>query len=1070
MPKKEWIQKVLVIGSGPIVIGQAAEFDYAGTQACRVLKEEGIEVVLVNSNPATIMTDTDIADRVYLEPLNCETIERILQKEHPDSLLASLGGQTGLNLAMELDERGILEKYGVKLLGTNIASIRRAEDREEFKDMMLSIGEPCIDSVIVHDVQASVDFANEIGYPVIVRPAYTLGGTGGGLADDEEELREICADGLRASRVHQNLIERSVAGWKEIEYEVIRDGAGNCITVCNMENFDPVGVHTGDSIVVAPSQTLRDVEHQMLRTAAINIISALGIEGGCNVQYALSPDSMQYYVIEVNPRVSRSSALASKATGYPIAKVTTRIALGYTLDEIVNGVTGETYACAEPTLDYCVLKFPRWPFDKFVYADKRIGTKMKATGEIMAIGTNFESALLKAVRSLEMGFDSLVSPALEQLSDEEIERRLHEINTERSFVVAEALRRGVSMEHVHEITKIDLWFLRKVQKIVLKEQELRAMKAEELTKETLLAVKKLGFADKAIARWLNVSEEEIRGLRQKLGVLPAFRMVDTCGGEFAAVSPYFYSTYGAETEAENSGRKTVVVLGSGPIRIGQGIEFDYCSVHCVWALKKAGFDTVIINNNPETVSTDFDTSDRLYFEPLTAEDVWNVLEIERPVGVVCQFGGQTAIKLAKFVKQAGYPILGTDLSDIDAAEDRELFNELLSSLSIPQPSGTTVFTEEEAVAAAEQLGYPVLVRPSYVLGGQGMEIAYDEQSIREYMKIINLNVQEHPILVDKYLLGQEIEVDAICDGEDVLIPGIMEHIERAGIHSGDSISVYPPQTLAPRIQRMVTDYTVRIARALHVKGLVNIQFIQHAGDLYIIEVNPRSSRTIPYISKVTGIPLVELGVRASLGEKVPTFGFGTGLYPPAPSIAVKMPVFSFEKLPEVEVSLGPEMKSTGEVLGLAKTAEEAYLKGFQSTKMLIPQEGGVLLSISRHDKQEVLGLAERLDQMGFDLYATAGTANHLNHNYIAASKVPKPSEDHEALSKLLDSGKIKLIITTPTHGRDPQRDGFRLRRMAVEYGVPCITSLDTATLLVKCVKLSKQGREVEALGLHELIL
>ncbi|WP_102411985.1 carbamoyl-phosphate synthase large subunit [Beduinella massiliensis] len=1070
MPKKEWIQKVLVIGSGPIVIGQAAEFDYAGTQACRVLKEEGIEVVLVNSNPATIMTDTDIADRVYLEPLNCETIERILQKERPDSLLASLGGQTGLNLAMELDERGILEKYGVKLLGTNIASIRRAEDREEFKDMMLSIGEPCIDSVIVHDVQASVDFANEIGYPVIVRPAYTLGGTGGGLADDEEELREICADGLRASRVHQNLIERSVAGWKEIEYEVIRDGAGNCITVCNMENFDPVGVHTGDSIVVAPSQTLRDVEHQMLRTAAINIISALGIEGGCNVQYALSPDSMQYYVIEVNPRVSRSSALASKATGYPIAKVTTRIALGYTLDEIVNGVTGETYACAEPTLDYCVLKFPRWPFDKFVYADKRIGTKMKATGEIMAIGTNFESALLKAVRSLEMGFDSLVSPALEQLSDEEIERRLHEINTERSFVVAEALRRGVSMEHIHEITKIDLWFLRKVQKIVLKEQELRSMKAEELTKETLLAVKKMGFADKAIARWLNVSEDEIRSLRRKLDVLPAFRMVDTCGGEFAAVSPYFYSTYGAETEAEYSGRKTVVVLGSGPIRIGQGIEFDYCSVHCVWALKKAGFDTVIINNNPETVSTDFDTSDRLYFEPLTAEDVWNVLEIERPVGVVCQFGGQTAIKLAKFVKQAGYPILGTDLSDIDAAEDRELFNELLSSLSIPQPSGTTVFTAEEAVAAAERLGYPVLVRPSYVLGGQGMEIAYDEQSIREYMKIINLNVQEHPILVDKYLLGQEIEVDAICDGEDVLIPGIMEHIERAGIHSGDSISVYPPQTLAPRIQRMVTDYTVRIARALHVKGLVNIQFIQHAGDLYIIEVNPRSSRTIPYISKVTGIPLVELGVRASLGEKVPTFGFGTGLYPPAPSIAVKMPVFSFEKLPEVEVSLGPEMKSTGEVLGLAKTAEEAYLKGFQSTKMLIPQEGGVLLSISRHDKQEVLGLAERLDQMGFDLYATAGTANHLNHNYIAASKVPKPSEDHEALSKLLDSGKIKLIITTPTHGRAPQRDGFRLRRMAVEYGVPCITSLDTATLLVKCVKLSKQGREVEALGLHELIL
>ena len=1070
MPKKEWIKKVLVIGSGPIIIGQAAEFDYAGTQACRVLKEEGVEVVLVNSNPATIMTDTDIADKVYLEPLTCETIERILKKERPDSLLASLGGQTGLNLAMELDERGILDKYGVKLLGTNIASIRRAEDREEFKEMMLSIGEPCIESVIVHDVQASVDFANQIGYPVIVRPAYTLGGTGGGLAADEEQLREICADGLRASRVHQNLIERSVAGWKEIEYEVIRDGAGNCITVCNMENFDPVGVHTGDSIVVAPSQTLRDVEHQMLRSAAINIISALGIEGGCNVQYALSPDSLEYYVIEVNPRVSRSSALASKATGYPIAKVTTRIALGYTLDEIVNGVTGETYACAEPTLDYCVLKFPRWPFDKFVYADKRIGTKMKATGEIMAIGVNFESALLKAVRSLEMGFDSLVSPALERLPDEEIERRLHEINTERSFVVAEALRRGTSIEHIHGITKIDLWFLRKVQKIVLEEQALRAMKPADLTRERMLKVKKMGFADKAIARFLGMEETDVRALRKEMDVLPAFRMVDTCGGEFAAVSPYFYSVYGAQTEAENSGRKTVVVLGSGPIRIGQGIEFDYCSVHCVWALKKAGFDTVIINNNPETVSTDFDTSDRLYFEPLTAEDVWNVLEVERPVGVVCQFGGQTAIKLAKYVKQAGYPILGTDLKDIDAAEDRELFNELLAALSIPQPSGTTVFTAEEAVQAAERLGYPVLVRPSYVLGGQGMEIAYDEQSIREYMQIINLNVQEHPILVDKYLLGREIEVDAICDGEDVLIPGIMEHVERAGIHSGDSISVYPPQTLSPRTQRLLTDYTTRIARALHVKGLVNIQFIQHAGDLYVIEVNPRSSRTIPYISKVTGIPLVELGVRASLGERVGSFGFGTGLYPPAPNVAVKMPVFSFEKLPEVEVSLGPEMKSTGEVLGLAKTAEEAYLKGFQSTKMLIPQEGGVLLSIARHDKQEVLALAEQLDQMGFDLYATAGTANHLNRNFIAASKVPKPSEDHEQLGKLLDSGKIRLIITTPTHGRDPQRDGFRLCRMAVEYGVPCITSLDTAKLLVRCVKLERQGREVEPLGLHELIL
>ncbi len=1073
MPKKEWIRKVLDIASGPIVIGQAAEFDYAGTQACRVLKEEGIEVVLVNSNPATIMTDTDIADRVYLEPLTVGSLEKIIARERPDSLLASLGGQTGLNLAMELDERGILAQYHVQLLGTKIESIRRAEDREEFKDTMLAIGEPCIDSVIVHDVQASVDFANQYGYPVIVRPAYTLGGTGGGIADDEQKLREICADGLRSSRVHENLIERSVAGWKEIEYEVIRDGAGNCITVCNMENFDPVGVHTGDSIVVAPSQTLRDPEHQMLRSASLNIISALGIEGGCNVQYALSPDSMRYYVIEVNPRVSRSSALASKATGYPIAKVTTRIALGYTLDEIINGVTGETYACAEPTLDYVVLKFPRWPFDKFVYADKHIGTKMKATGEIMSIGLNFESALLKAVRSLEMGRDCLATPALEKLPDEEIECLLHEIDTERLFVVAEALRRGVSIEHIHGITMIDIWFLKKVQNIVHMESELRALgSAQGLTRELLLTVKRMGMADRAIARFVGSTEGDIRALRERMGVRASFRMVDTCGGEFAAVSPYFYSAYGVATEAKSSVNKTVVVLGSGPIRIGQGIEFDYCSVHCVWALKRAGFDTVIINNNPETVSTDFDTSDRLYFEPLTPEDVVNVLEIEKPVGVVCQFGGQTAIKLAKAVRDAGYTILGTDLGGIDTAEDRELFNELLSRLHIPQPKGMTVFTADEAAKAAAALGYPVLVRPSYVLGGQGMEIAYDEKHIREYMSIINMNEQEHPILVDKYLLGREIEVDAICDGENVLIPGIMEHIERAGIHSGDSISVYPPQHLAPRIQRMVTEYTINVARSLHVRGLVNIQFIEYAGDLYIIEVNPRSSRTVPYISKVTGIPIVELGVRASLGEKVPQMGFGTGLYPPSPTVAVKMPVFSFEKLPEVEVSLGPEMKSTGEALGLAETAEEAYLKGFASTKTAIPhpEEGGVLFSIADHDKHEALELAETLAALGFEIYATSGTAHMFNYNYVGAQSVPRPGEDTDALAKLLDSGKIRLIITTPTHGRDPQRAGFRLRRMAVEYGVPCITSIDTARLLISCVKLGKKAEDVPPLGLHDLIL
>ena len=1073
MPKKDWIRKVLVIGSGPIVIGQAAEFDYAGTQACRVLKEEGLEVVLVNSNPATIMTDTDIADKVYLEPLTVESIERIIARERPDSLLAGLGGQTGLNMAMELDECGILEKYNVKLLGTKIDAIRRAEDREDFKNMMLEIGEPCIDSVIVHDVQPAVDFANEHGYPVIVRPAYTLGGTGGGFAANEKQLREICADGLRSSRVHENLIEKSVAGWKEIEYEVIRDGAGNCITVCNMENFDPVGVHTGDSIVVAPTQTLRAEEAYMLRHASLNIISALGIEGGCNVQFALDPESMRYYVIEVNPRVSRSSALASKATGYPIAKVTTRIALGYTLDEIANGVTGCTYACAEPTVDYIVLKFPRWPFDKFVYADKRIGTKMKATGEIMAIGTNFESALLKAVRSLETGMDSLCVPALEALSDEELKERLHEINTDRSFVAAECLRRGMGIEYVHDVTHIDIWFLQKILNIVEMEQALRLLgSADKLERGMLMDAKRMGMCDRAIARFVGSEELHIREMRKAMNILPAFCKVDTCGGEFEAVSPYFYSVYGGTTEAFPSERKTVVVLGSGPIRIGQGIEFDYCSVHCVWALKRAGYETVIINNNPETVSTDFDTADRLYFEPLTPEDVWNILEIERPAGVVCQFGGQTAIKLAKAVHQAGYPILGTDLADIDAAEDRELFNQLLNSLGIPQPKGTTVFTADEAVAAANTLGYPVLVRPSYVLGGQGMEIAYDEKHIREYMDIINLNVQEHPILVDKYLLGREIEVDAICDGENVLIPGIMEHIERAGIHSGDSISVYPPQHLAPRIQRMVADYTINIARSLHVKGLVNIQFIEYAGDNYINEDNPPSSRTVPYISKVTGIPIVELGVRASLGEKVPSMGFGTGLYPPAPTVAVKMPVFSFEKLNEVEVALGPEMKSTGEALGLAETAEEAYLKGFASTKMAIPrpEEGGVLFAIADHDKREAIELAETFAALGFDIYATSGTAHVLNHNYVGAQPVPRPGEDTDALAKLFDSGKIRLIITTPTHGRDPMRPGFRLRRMAVEYGIACITSIDTARLLMKCVKMGDKAKEVQPLGLHDLVL
>ena len=1030
MPKKEWIQKVLVIGSGPIVIGQAAEFDYAGTQACRVLKEEGIEVVLVNSNPATIMTDTDIADRVYLEPLNCETIERILQKERPDSLLASLGGQTGLNLAMELDERGILEKYGVKLLGTNIASIRRAEDREEFKDMMLSIGEPCIDSVIVHDVQASVDFANEIGYPVIVRPAYTLGGTGGGLADDEEELREICADGLRASRVHQNLIERSVAGWKEIEYEVIRDGAGNCITVCNMENFDPVGVHTGDSIVVAPSQTLRDVEHQMLRTAAINIISALGIEGGCNVQYALSPDSMQYYGIEVNPRVSRSSALASKATGYPIAKVTTRIALGYTLDEIVNGVTGETYACAEPTLDYCVLKFPRWPFDKFVYADKRIGTKMKATGEIMAIGTNFESALLKAVRSLEMGFDSLVSPALEQLSDEEIERRLHEINTERSFVVAEALRRGVSMEHIHEITKIDLWFLRKVQKIVLKEQELRSMKAEELTKETLLAVKKMGFADKAIARWLNVSEDEIRSLRRKLGVLPAFRMVDTCGGEFAAVSPYFYSTYGAETEAEYSGRKTVVVLGSGPIRIGQGVEFDYSTVHALKPIKASGFEAIIINNNPETVSTDYTTSDKLYFEPLTPEDVMNILELEQPEGVIASLGGQTAINLAGPLTRRGVKIIGTDMAAIEKAENRDAFEKVLEQLHIPQPRGQAVTNIEDGVRVAAEIGYPVLVRPSYVLGGRAMQIVAGEAALRTYLRnAVEIN-EDQPVLVDKYISGKELEVDAVCDGRDVFVPGIMELVERTGIHSGDSISVYPTFSVSPKVKGTILEYTKKLGLGIGIIGLYNIQFIvDKAENVYVIEVNPRSSRTVPFLSKATGYSLADIATMVILGKSLKEQGLFE-IYPPERKYwYVKVPAFSFSKLSGMDNYLSPEMKSTGEAIGYDSSLTRALYKALIASGMKLANYGTLFVTIADGDKEEALPLIRRFYNMGFNIEATRGTARFLKEHGIRTRTKRKLSDGSDEILEGIRKGYVTYIINTREYDDSNEvSDGYQIRR------------------------------------------
>ena len=1068
MPRNPYIKKVLVIGSGPIIIGQAAEFDYAGTQACRALKEEGIEVVLVNSNPATIMTDSNIADRVYLEPLTPEVIKNIIRREKPDSLLPTLGGQTGLNLAVELAESGFLDEAGVRLLGTPVDSIHKAEDRDEFKKTMLEIGEPCIDSVIVTDVDAALEFGDRVGYPLIVRPAYTLGGSGGGIANDGLELAQITSDGLRYSRVKQCLIEKSVAGWKEIEYEVMRDSKGNCIIVCNMENIDPVGIHTGDSIVVAPSQTLRDVEYQMLRSASINIINALKIEGGCNVQYALDPESMKYGVIEVNPRVSRSSALASKATGYPIAKVATKIAIGYGLDEIKNAVTGKTYACFEPTLDYVVVKFPRWPFDKFTKAEKTLGTRMKATGEVMSIGANFEQAFLKAIRSLELGLSSCEFKGASSRSDEDIEKLLHWQSDERIYVVTEALRRGVTEQHIFDITKIDKWYLHKFKNIVMEEERVKREGIACLDSAYLKKLKKLGFSDQALARWTGKSELEIRALRKGFGILPTYKMVDTCGAEFDAVSPYYYSTYDDENEARNSGRKTVVVLGSGPIRIGQGVEFDYCSVHCIWALREAGYDTVIINNNPETVSTDFDTSDRLYFEPLTPEDVWNVLELEQPEGVVVQFGGQTAIKLAKYVEQAGYKILGTQLQDINAAEDREEFDALLERTGIARPKGETVFTSEQALAAANRLGYPVLVRPSYVLGGQGMEIAWSDSDITEYMSIINSSEQEHPILVDKYLLGKEIEVDAICDGETMLIPGIMEHIERAGIHSGDSISVYPACSITERIKQKIIDTTEMLCHELHVVGMINIQFIVYNDDLYIIEVNPRSSRTVPYISKVTGVPLIGLATRASLGQKLSEMGYGSGLYPSRGIYAVKVPVFSFEKLPKLEISLGPEMKSTGEVLGISKSLPEALLKGLIAAGLNVPRRGNVILSVAKADKPAATRLGEDLASLGYNLFATAGTAHELNANYVPASVLGHFSDPSPNVADLLRQGKVQLIIDTPTRGRDAERSGFKLRRMAVEYKVPCLTSLDTAEALVRGLKLNEGDGDIVPLGLHDL--
>lgn len=1051
MPRNNSIKKVLVIGSGPIIIGQAAEFDYAGTQACRSLKEEGITVVLVNSNPATIMTDKEIADYVYIEPLTPDVVKRIIIKEKPDSILPTLGGQAALNIAMELEESGFLKENNVRLIGTTSETIKKAEDRLEFKKTMEKIGEPCAPSEVVNNVEDALTFADRIGYPVVVRPAYTLGGSGGGIANNKEELIDICSNGLRLSRVGQCLIERSIAGWKEIEYEVMRDSNGNCITVCNMENLDPVGVHTGDSIVVAPSQTLSDKEYQMLRSSALNIITELGITGGCNVQFALHPDTFEYCVIEVNPRVSRSSALASKATGYPIAKVAAKIALGYHLDEIQNAVTKKTYASFEPTLDYVVVKIPKWPFDKFITAKRLLTTQMKATGEVMAISTNFESALMKALRSLEQNIYSLRYGNYSEMSTEDVIKELHKVDDRRLFVIAEAIRRGVPYETIHQYTKIDLWFIDKIAILVETEQELMS---QPLTVELLEKAKRLGYPDRVIAELTGVQVADIKALRKENGIVAAYKMVDTCAAEFDAATPYYYSTFGSineveATESTGSAKKMkVMVLGSGPIRIGQGIEFDYCSVHSVWALANNGCETIIVNNNPETVSTDFDIADKLYFEPLTPEDVENIVDLEKPDGAVVQFGGQTAIKLTKAIMEMGVPILGTSAADVDAAEDRELFDKILEECKIPRPAGKTVFTTEAALAAAKELGYPVLVRPSYVLGGQGMQIAFCDEDIVEFMSIINMTVQEHPILVDKYLMGKEVEVDAVCDGKDIIIPGIMEHIERAGIHSGDSISVYPSQSISSKAKEEIVEYTRRLAASLHVVGLINIQFIVYNEKVYVIEVNPRSSRTVPYISKVTALPIVDIATKVILGETIRSLGYEPGLWPESEYIAIKMPVFSFEKLRGADTSLGPEMKSTGECLGIAKTYQEALYKAFLGAGVNLPKTKKMIMTVKKADKEEAVMLGKRLVALGYEIYATKGTAEALKKNGVPATVVRKLNEEQPNILDLILSHEVDMVINTPTLGRDKARDGFLIRRNAIETGVTCFTSLDTAAALL----------------------
>ncbi|WP_440587838.1 carbamoyl-phosphate synthase large subunit [Wujia sp.] len=1053
MPKNPHVKKVVVIGSGPIVIGQAAEFDYAGTQACRSLREEGICVVLINSNPATIMTDKDIADKVYIEPLTPEVVKAVIKKEKPDSVLPTLGGQAALNIAMELEESGFLKEHNVRLLGTSSKTIKKAEDRLEFKKTMEKIHEPCAPSEVVTNIKDGLAFVEKIGYPIVLRPAYTLGGSGGGIAHNEEEFVEILMNGLRLSRVGQVLVERCIAGWKEIEYEVMRDANGTCITVCNMENLDPVGVHTGDSIVVAPSQTLADKEYQMLRSAALNIITELGIQGGCNVQFALHPTTFEYCVIEVNPRVSRSSALASKATGYPIAKVAAKIALGYNLDEIKNAITGKTYASFEPALDYVVVKMPRLPFDKFIKASRKLTTQMKATGEVMSICTNFEGALMKALRSLEQHVDSLIYENYNDLPTEEIHEMLHRVDDRRIFVIAEALRRGIPAEEIHDITKVDIWFIDKINNIVQEEKLLR--EAPEITKEMMQEAKRMEFPDKVIAQITGKKEKEIKELRYGYGIHASYKIVDTCAAEFEAETPYYYSCYDGESEVEvDENKKKIMVLGSGPIRIGQGIEFDYCSVHSTWTLKNKGYETIIVNNNPETVSTDFDIADRLYFEPLTAEDVESIVNIEKPDGAVVQFGGQTAIKLTEALLEMGVPILGTSAENVDAAEDRELFDEILEKCCIPRAAGKTVFTVKEALEAANELGYPVLVRPSYVLGGQGMQIAISDKDIIEFMEIINRHEQEHPVLVDKYLMGKEIEVDAVCDGDDILIPGIMEHIERAGIHSGDSISVYPAQTITPKIKRVLENYTKKLANSLHVIGLINIQFIVYQDEVYVIEVNPRSSRTVPYISKVTGIPIVDLATRVITGEKIKDMGYTPGLQPESEYFAIKMPVFSFEKIRGAEISLGPEMKSTGECLGISKNYNEALFKAFLGNGVNLPKYKKMILTVKDSDKLDAVEIGQRFTALGYEIYSTRSTCRVLNENGVPAKPINKVEEPSPNLLDLILSHEIDLVIDTPSQGVEHSKDGFLIRRNAIETGVTVLTSLDTAHALLTSLESS----------------